>query len=145
MRNAGHLSDGGQSRCQVFADGGLIHNSQLDSVSEQFVEMNRVLNLTFDSSRTSITPAASNADAVAADLDVTVGLTRSAYSARAYLGGLSLNRETLDNSSFSFIGTPVQNLVIQWAGTATTGEFLVFVPLQQVLTVDMAGSVNLIR
>lgn len=145
QRNAGHLSDGGQTRCQVFLDGALVHNAQLAQVSEQFVEMNRVLNLTFDTARTSIAPTASNADAVANDISLAAGVTRAAYSARAYLGGLSLNRETLDNSAFSFVGSPCQNLVIQWNGTATTGEFFCFVPVQQILTIDMAGSVNLIR
>ena len=145
QRNAGHLSDGGQTRCQVFADGGLVHNSQLSQVSEQFLEMNRVLNLMMDTSRTSVAPVASTADAVANDISLAVGVSRAAYSARAYLGGLSLTREMLDSGSFSFLGQAVQNLVIQWAGTATTGEFFVFVPLQQVLTIDMTGNVNLIR
>jgi len=145
VRNAGHLSDGGQTQCFVYADGALVHNANLSQVSQQFLEMNRVLNLTFDTGRTSVAPTASNADAVAADLAIAVGVSRASYSARGYLGGLSLNRETLDNGSFSFVGTPVQNLVIQWNGTATTGEFFVFVPIQQILTIDMAGSVNLIR
>jgi hypothetical protein len=146
LRNAGHLSDGGQTRCQVFADGALVHNSQLAQVSEQFLEMNRVLNLMMDTGRTSVAPTASTADAIANDITVApLGVTRQAYSNRAYLGGLSLSRETLDNGSFSFIGSPVQNLVIQWAGTATTGEFFVFIPLQQVLTIDMVGNCNLIR
>jgi hypothetical protein len=145
QRNAGHLSDGGQTQCYVYADGALIHNANLSQVSQQFLEMNRVLNLTFDTARTSVAPVASNADAVANDLSLAVGVSRAAYSARAYLGGLSLTRETLDNGSFSFVGSPVQNLVIQWNGTATTGEFFVFCAVQQVMTIDMAGSVNLIR
>jgi hypothetical protein len=145
QRNAGHLSDGGQTRCQVFADGALVHNSQLAQVSEQFLEMNRVLNLMMDTARTSVSPVASTADAVANDISLASGVTRAAYSARAYLGGLSLNRETLDNGSFSFVGSAIQNLVIQWNGAATTGEFFVFVPVQQILTIDMVGSVNLIR
>lgn len=145
QRNAGHLSDGGQTRCQIFADGALVHNSQLAQVSEQFLEMNRVLNLAFDTARTSVAPVASNADALVNDISLDAGVTRSAYSERAYLGGVSLSRENLDNASFSFVGTPVQNLVIQWAGTATTGEFFVFVPLQQIMTIDMASNVNLIR
>jgi hypothetical protein len=145
QRNAGHLSDGGQTQCFVYADGALVHNANLSQVSQQFVEMNRVLNLTFDTSRTSVAPVASTTDAVANDISIAAGVSRAAYSARAYLGGLSLNRESLDNGSFSFVGTPVQNLVIQWNGTATTGEFFVFCAIQQILTIDMAGSVNLIR
>jgi hypothetical protein len=145
QRNAGHLSDGGQTRCQIFADGALVHNSQLAQVSEQFLEMNRVLNLAFDTARTSVAPVASTADAVVNDISLAIGVSRSAYSTRAYLGGVSLSRENLDNASFSFVGTPVQNLVIQWAGTATTGEFFVLVPLQQIMTIDMVSNVSLIR
>ncbi len=145
QRNAGHLSNGGQTQCYVYADGALVHNANLSEVSQQFVEMNRVLNLTFDTSRTSVAPVASNADAVVNDISLDPYTSRAAYSARAYLGGLSLSRETLDNGSFSFVGTPVQNLVVQWNGTATTGEFFVFCAVQQILTIDMAGSVNLIR
>jgi len=145
VRNAGHLSDGGQTQCFVYADGALVHNANLSQVSQQFLEMNRVLNLTFDTSRTSVAPVASTNDAVANDLSIAVGVSRVSYSNRGYLGGLSLNRETLDNGSFSFVGTPVQNLVIQWNGTVATGEFFVFIPVQQILTIDMAGSVNLIR
>lgn len=145
QRNAGHLSDGGQTQCYVYADGALVHNANLSQVSQQFLEMNRTFNLMCDTSRTSVAPVASTADAVANDISLASGVTRAAYSARAYLGGLSLNRETLDNGSFSFVGQPVQNLVIQWSGTATTGEFFVFVPLQVILTIDMAGSTNLVR
>jgi hypothetical protein len=145
QRNAGHLSNGGQTQCYVYADGALVHNANLSDVSQQFVEMNRVLNLTFDTSRTSVSPVASTTDALATDITLDASTTRSAYSDRAYLGGLSLSRETLDNGSFSFVGTPVQNLVIQWSGSATTGEFFVFCAVQQILTIDMAGSVNLIR
>jgi hypothetical protein len=145
QRNAGHLSNGGQTRCQVFADGALVHNSQLSSTPEQFLEMNRVLNLMMDTSRTSVTPVASTADAVVNDISIDAGSSVGSYVARSYLGGLSLSRETLDNGSFSFVGTPVQNLVIQWAGTATTGEFFVFCPVQEILTIDMVGSVNLVR
>jgi hypothetical protein len=145
QRNAGHLTDGGQTQCYVYADGALVHNANLAQVSQQFLEMNRTLNLCFDTSRTSAGPLAyTNGNAVANDITLSQ-CDRTNYAAGAYLGGLSLNRENLDNGSFSFVGSPVQNLVIQWSGTATTGEFFVFVPVQQVLTIDMAGSVNLIR
>jgi hypothetical protein len=145
QRNAGHLSDGGQTQCYVYADGALVHNANLSQVSQQFLEMNRVLNLMCDTSRTSVAPTASNENAVAADVTLATGVTRATYPARGYLGGLSLNRESLDNSSFSFVGQPVQNLVIQWSGTATTGEFFVFVPVQQILVISGDGSTNLIR
>lgn len=145
QRNAGHLTDGGQTRCQVFADGQLVHNADLAQVSQQFAEMNRSLNMIYDSSRTSAGPLANTAGNAVAN-DITLSLCdRSNYSNGAYLGGLSLNRENLDNGSFSFIGTPVQNLVIQWNGTATTGEYFVFCAVQQILTIDVTGNVSLIR
>jgi hypothetical protein len=145
QRNAGHLTDGGQTQCYVYADGALVHNANLSQVSQQFAEMNRTLNMTFDTSRTSAGPLAyTNGNAVANDITL-ANCDRTNYAAGAYLGGLSLSRETLDNGSFSFVGSPVQNLVIQWSGTANTGEFFVFCAIQQVVTVDMAGSVNLIR
>lgn len=144
QRNAGHLTSGGQTRCQVFADGQLVHNADLSDTAQGFLEMNRVFNLMCDTSRTSSAPNANTADAVAGDITLAL-CDRTKYNDGAYLGGLSLNRETLDNGSFSFVGTPVQNLVIQWNGSTTTGEFFVFVPVQQILTIDMASNVNLIR
>lgn len=143
-RNAGHLSNGGQTSCYVYADGQLIHNSNLSEVSQQFSEMNRCLNVMFDTSRTSSAPSAVNANAAAADLTI-APLSRTLYGSCAYLGGLSLQRESLDSQSFSFVGTPVSQAVFQWQGTVTTGEMFIFVALQQVLTIDAVGSVNLIR
>ncbi len=144
LTNAGHLTSGGQTSCYVYADGQLIHNANLSEVSQQFAEMNRCLNVMFDTSRTSSAPSANNAVAVGADLTLTT-LTRTLYGSGAYLGGLSLQRESLDNAAFSFVGTPVSQLVFQWQGTATTGEMFLFVALQQVMTIDAVGSVNLIR
>ena len=143
-RSAGHLSNGGQTSCYVYADGQLVHNSNLSEASQQFVEANRCLNVMFDTSRTSSAPSAVNANAAAADLTI-APLTRALYASCAYLGGLSLQRESLDNGGFSFVGTPVSQAVFQWQGTATTGECFIFVALQQVLTIDSVGSVNLIR
>lgn len=145
QRNAGHLTDGGQTQCYVYADGALVHNANLSQVSQQFLEMNRCLNLMFDTSRTSAGPLVNTAGNAVAN-DITLSLCdRTNYASGAYLGGVSLNRENITNGEFSFVGTPVQNLVIQWNGTATTGEFFVFCAVQQILTIDMAGSVNLIR
>jgi hypothetical protein len=128
----------------VYADGQLIHNSNLSEVSQQFSEMNRCLNVMFDTSRTSSAPSANANPATGAEITI-APLTRALYADGAYLGGLSLQRESLDNQSFSFVGTPVSQLVFQWQGTATTGEMFIFVALQQVLTIDSVGSVNLIR
>ncbi len=146
IRNAGHTTDGGQTSCYVYADGQLIHNSNLSEVSQQYVEMNRCLNLMFDTSRTSSAPDAYLYSADATVPDVTLApLNRVRYASGAYLGGLSLQRESLDNQAFSFVGTPVSQAVFQWQGSATTGEMFIFVALQQVLTIDAVGSCNLIR
>ena len=108
--------------------------------------MNRCLNVMFDTSRTSSSPTATTALALSADMPI-VALTRALYASSAYLGGLSLQREVLDSQAFSFVGTPVSQLVFQWAGTppGNTGEMFIFVALQQVLTIDAVGSCNLIR
>jgi hypothetical protein len=152
LRSAGHLSNGGQTSCYVYADGQLVHNSALSEVSQQFCEMNRCLNVMFDTSRTSSYPSVLTAtQAVAGDItqadsrDITAVALRALYQSAGYLGGLSLQRESLDNQSFSFVGTPVSQLVFQWAGSVATGEMFIFVALQQVLTIDAVGSVNLIR
>lgn len=155
QRNAGHFSAGGQTRCRVYADGALVHNAQLagydgagnlsGDIAECFSEMNRCLNMMFDTSRTSVAPSQINPNADANDITVAPSFDRNGYATRAYLGGMSLNRETLDNGSFSFLGTSIQNLVLEWAGSANTGEFFVFCAVQQILTIDMSGSVNLIR
>ena len=147
---AGHLNSNGQSSCYVYADGQLVSNSNLDttaSASESFVEKDRCLNLMFDTSRTSSAPtAATAAQAVANDMLLT-RITRANYLTTAFLGGLSLQRETMDSQAFSFVGTPVSQLVFQWQGPGgvSTGELFLFVAIQQVLTIDAVGSTNIIR
>ena len=147
QNNPGLQVSASQTRCQVFADGALVHNSQLDCstadlAAESYAEMNRALGLMFDSGRTSADISVDQPTGVY----TIAALTRASYVNGAFLGGISLSRETLDNGAFSFVGTPVQNLVIQWSGTAINGgEFYVFCAVQQILTIDMAGSVNLIR
>lgn len=146
---AGYQKASAQSSCQVYADGALVHNSRLNCstaalVAESYAEAQRTLGLMFDSSRTSLAPnSVTDADPNQVNLEL---ISRARYFDGAFLGGISLNRETLDNGSFSFVGTPVQNMVIAWQGTAiANGQFYVFVALQQVLTIDMGGNVNLIR
>lgn len=152
LTNAGHLSSGAQTSCYVYADGQLIHNAQLSCVDatdpglpQVYSEMNRCLNVMFDTSRTSVAPSVSTAIAVVGDMTL-ANISRTLYATTSFLGGLSLQRETLDNQAFSFVGTPVSQLVFQWAGApGAYGEMFIFVALQQVLTVDAVGSVNLIR
>lgn len=147
---AGHLNSNGQSSCFVYADGQLVSNSNLDTTtdsSESFVEKDRCLNLMFDTSRTSVAPtAATGGQAVANDLLLT-RISRANYLSTSFLGGLSLQRETMDSQAFSFVGTPVSQLVFQQQcpGGVSTGEMFLFVALQQVLTIDAVGSCNIIR
>ena len=100
----------------------------------------------FDTSRTSSSPTDSTALALTADMPI-ISITRALYVSSAYLGGLSLQRESLDNQAFSFVGTPVSQLVFQWQGAppGNTGEMFIFVALQRVLTIDAVGSCNLIN
>jgi len=146
---AGYQKASAQTSAQIYADGALVHNSRLPCVNaagcaEQFCESQRCLNLLFDTSRTSVAPT--SITAAATDQLAPTGITRARYFDGAFLGGVSLNRESLDNGSFSFVGTPVQNLVLAWQGSAiNNGQFYVFIAVQQILTIDMSGSVNLIR
>ena len=149
---AGYPVASGQTSAQVFADGGLVHQSRLVMTSsalaaESFAEMNRALNNIYDVSRTSVAPNITNATPAGSVLQVAlVPLTRTTYEFGAFLGGISLTRENLDNASFSFSGTPVQNLVVAWQGTALAGgQFYVYVALQQIVVIGGDGNANLIR
>jgi hypothetical protein len=137
-------TDGGQTSCYLTLDGALVSNSNLSATPEQFLEMNRALSNMFDITRTSVGPSVAYTDENIDPADITpANITRATYASGAYLGGLSCSRSS--ESGFGFAGTPVNQAVLSWQGTATTGEFHVFVALQQVLTVDATGSCNLIR
>ncbi len=137
-------TSGGQSQCYLTLDGALVSNSQLNNVSEQYLEMNRSLSNIFDITRTSVGPSRAAADASAEAADFTLAaLNRATYASGAYLGGLSCQRSS--ESGFGFVGTPVNQAVLSWTGTAATGDFYIFVALQQVLTIDQNSTCNLIR
>jgi len=141
-RNSGAFVSDTQSSAYLYLDGQLVSNSNLATAPEQFLEMNRALNIMSDVERTSWAPSAVNADAVAGDF--TVGpITRALYSAGAYLGGLSCSRSNQDG--FSFSGSPVNTAVLQVANAGTAGTFYIYCALQQVVTIDVASNVNLIR
>lgn len=144
-RNSGAFTGDSQTSAYLYLDGQLVSNSNLSTPAEQFAEMNRALNLLTDITRTSWGPSTNNGVAGNAAVgDFTVAaLSRTAYSAGAYLGGLSCSRS--DQAGFSFSGTPVNTAVLQRSGGATAGDFYIYVALQQVVTVDMAGNINLIR
>jgi hypothetical protein len=137
-------TSGSQSSCYCTLDGALVSNSQLANVPEQFCEMNRALNNIFDITRTSVGPqdVAANSQSDAGDITLSV-IGRGNYAEGAYLGGLSCLRS--NESGFGFAGTPVNQAVLSWQGSAATGEFHVFVALDQVLVVDQNSTCNLIR
>jgi len=122
-------TSGGQTSCYLTLDGALVSNSQLANQPEQYLEMNRALNNIFDITRTSVAPADVIADTDADAGDITLAaISRGSYASGAYLGGLSCQRS--NESGFGFVGTPVNQAVLSWQGSDTTGEFHVFVALQ---------------
>jgi len=141
-RNSGAFVSDTQSSAYLYLDGQLVSNSNLATAPEQFLEKDRALNIMSDVERTSWAPSAVTANAVAGDF--TVGpITRALYSAGAYLGGLSCSRSHQDG--FSFSGSPVNTAVLQVANAGTAGTFFIYCALQQVVTIDVASNVNLIR
>ena len=142
-RESGSFVSDTQTSAYLYLDGQLVSNSNLADPSEQFLEMNRALNVMTDITRTSWAPGAVTANAVAADFSVAL-ITRALYSTGAYLGGLSTSRSAQDG--FSFSGSPVNQAVLQLVNAGTAGSTLyIYVALQQVLTIDVASNVNLIR
>jgi hypothetical protein len=137
-------TSGGQTQCYLTLDGALVSNSQLSDITEQYLEMNRALGNIFDITRTSVGPSdvIANTDADAGDLTL-APIGRGTYASGAYLGGLSCQRSS--EAGFAFVGTPVNQAVLSWTGSASTGDFYVFVALQQVLTIDANSTCNLIR
>jgi hypothetical protein len=144
-RNSGAFTSDTQSSAYLYLDGQLVSNSSLATVPEQFLEMNRALNVMSDVDRTSWAPtSAAGVAGNAAAGDFTQGpLTRALYSAGAYLGGLSCSRSNQDG--FSFSGTPVNTAVLQVGTANTPGTFYIYTALQMVVTIDVASNVNLIR
>lgn len=144
-RNSGAFTSDTQVSAYLYLDGQLVSNSNLADASDQFAEMNRSLNILTDISRTSWGPS-TNAGvagtAVAGDFTAS-SLSRAVYSVGAYLGGLSCSRS--DQAGFSFSGTPVNTAVLQLTNAGTAGDAFIYVALQQVVTIDLAGNVNLIR
>lgn len=141
-RNAGYFTSDTQASAYLYLDGQLVSNSALATPAEQFLEMNRALNVMSDIERTSWGPAGTAATAVAANFTPAL-ITRDTYSAGAYLGGLSCSRTS--QAGFSFSGSPVNTAVLQIANAGTAGDFYIYCALQQVVTVDVASNVNLIR
>ncbi len=148
-RNSGAFTADGQfagnGSAYLYLDGQLVSNNNLAEAPDQFAEMNRALNVLTDINRTSWGPSSAagvSGTSVAGDFTA-AALTRAIYSAGAYLGGLSCSRS--DQAGFSFSGTPVNTAVLQLTNAGTAGDAFIYVALQQVVTIDLAGNVNLIR
>lgn len=144
-QNSGAFTSANQASAYLYLDGQLVSNSNLATAPEQFAEMNRALNVLTDISRTSWGPStAAGVNGTAAAGDFTASLLgRPVYSAGAYLGGLSCSRS--DQAGYAMSGTPVNTAVLQVANAGTAGDFYIYCALQQVVTIDLAGNVNLIR
>jgi hypothetical protein len=145
-RNSGAFTSDTQSSAYLYLDGQLVSNSNLSTDVEQFAEMNRALNVMSDITRTSWGPSAAvgvAGNAVGADFTPSP-ITRGVYSSGAYLGGLTCSRS--DQAGFSFSGSPVNTAVLQISNAGTQNSTLfIYCCLQQVITIDLAGNVNLIR
>ena len=146
QRSSSAFTSDAQTSAYLYLDGQLVSNSNLSTPAEQFLEMNRALNVMGDVERTSWAPSSAagvNGTAVAGDFTIS-SITRALYSAGAYLGGLSCSRSHQDG--FSFSGSPVNTAVLQVSNAGTAGgTFYIYCALQQVVTIDVASNVNLIR
>lgn len=144
-QSLGQFTSDTQTSAYLYLDGQLVYNGNLSHPAEQFLEMNRGLNIMNDVERTSfgITGTTGvSGNSAASDLSI-ASLSRTTYSAGAYLGGLSCSRSFQDG--FSFSGTPVNTAFLQVSNAGTAGNFHIYIALQSVLTIDSASNVNLIR
>ena len=141
-QNSGAFVNDTLSSAYLYLDGQLASNSTLSTSAEQFLEMNRALNVMSDVSRTSWAPSAVTANAAAADF-TPANITRALYVNGAYLGGLSTSRTS--QAGYSFSGSPVNTAVLQVVNTGSPGDFYIYCALQQVVVIDVASNVNLIR
>lgn len=142
VTTAGHFTSAGQTSCRVYADGSLVFNGNLDTDVQQFAEMNRALSVMFDASIVSVGADADEAPATVNACTIQT-LNRTRYSNGVYLGGVSMSKST--DAGFSFKGVPVNNLVIEFQGSGSSGTFNYYVVLDQIVTIDGMGNASLIR
>lgn len=139
----------GQTQGQLFLDGQLIFQGTLDTVSgsqQCYMEMNRALNVMWDSNVVSVSPVVKTGanSAVADDFAVrTTGSSRALYIAGAYLGGISTQKSSEDG--FSFVGSPCNTAVLQLTGASANATTYIYCALQQILTIDQQGTCSIIR
>jgi len=140
-----------QTQAQLFLDGQLVNQNTLDTTlttgnpQQCFLEMNRCLNVMWDSNVVSVAPASYAAgNGITNAIFAAGNSTRAIYVAGSYLGGISTQKS--NEQGFSMQGVPVNTAVLQLtadAGAAST--VYIYVALQQVITIDGQGSASLIR
>jgi hypothetical protein len=141
----------GQSQAQVYLDGQLAFQGNLDTTlatgnpQQCYMEMNRAFNIMYDSNIVSCAPTAyTTGDAVANDFTLKAdGITRALYVSGAYLGGVSTQKSS--DGGFSFVGVPCNTAVLQLTGNTGASTVYIYCALQQVITIDQAGSASLVR
>lgn len=117
------LSNATQTDFKFFIDGRQAHNFNIDNRAVQFAEMNRALGNMFD-------PV------------ITSNCTAADYTTDKYAGGICTNRVS---DVMAMTGSPAQNVqfILQNAGTA--GSVYFYLMYDQILTIDVNGSVLLIK
>lgn len=116
-----------QQNFRLYLNGQLVNQTgNLNKVSQIFAEMNRSLNVIFDSNRTSVASAAT-------------------YASTYFLGGINCTRFAED--SLAFTGSPAQNInIILEKDAAVAGDItIIFVVHDLSLTVDATGRVSTTR
>lgn len=147
-RGGSQFTANNQTQAQLFCDGQLIFQGNLDSeVDPQqcFIEMNRCLNVMWDSNVVSVAPNAYASGTVtnAVFVPAATGITRALYQDGAYLGGISTQKS--NEQGFNMKGIPVNTAVLQLTAAGGASTVYIYVALEQVITIDQQGSASLIR
>lgn len=124
---------------KLFADGRLVNSHLIDTDPLFFLEMNKVFNLAFDATRTSLI---SNST----DLITNAIGARALYDTYIFASGVCMTRVAEDGVVMA--GSPVNQALIELqhtvsGGANTTAYYIV--PHQLIFTVDVAGTAAVIR
>ena len=117
------LANDTQTDFQFFIDGRQAHNFTIDNKAVQFAEMNRALGNMFD-------PV------------ITSNCTAANYVTDKYAGGICTNRVS---DVMAMTGSPAQNVQFVIRNTGTAGAVYFYLLYDQVLTIDVNGSILLIK
>jgi|GEM_PF-1156768 len=112
-----------QTNCRLFLDGRQVNNFSLNTTPQIFLEMNRALSNMFDS-------------------NITSNCTAADYLSDNFLGGVSCRRVS---DVMAMSGTPAQNINLQIDSAGGNNNVYIVVLYEQVLTIDGAGNVLLIK